>query len=247
MKSEVLRLIANAQPALDARISAADVAQLPQPVARHLAVAQVAGKRPPRTVHLHQSGAMRTAPDKGWVAMEAEEWFSLDPPGFIWRGSIRPKPWLRISAIDRFVAGHGSIQISAWGRIPISTVSGPEADSGELLRFLVEAVWFPAFWLSPWIEWQPIDGRSARASIWVNGAEVSSGMIFGEDGLLCSIEALRYRTVGKRFELTPWRGRCYDYREAKGVLIPHRIAVTWGLPQGDFEWFRASVDRIEYS
>lgn len=41
--------------------------------------------------------------------------------------------------------------------------------------------------------------------------------------------------------------RCGDYREANGVLIPHKMAVTWGLPAGDFEWLHASIDRIEYS
>ncbi len=189
---------------------------------------------------------MRTAPEKNWIALQAEQWFSLDPPGFVWQGKIRPNLLLRIAAVDRFLEGHGSMQISAWGKLPLGAVSGPETDSGELLRFLAEAIWFPAFWLSPRIAWQHIDDRSARVSLRVPEVEVSSRLIFGDDGLPSGIEAQRYRTIGKRFELTPWRGRCDDYRQANGVLIPHRIAVTWGLPQGDFEWLRASIDHIEY-
>ena len=126
-------------------------------------MARVAGKQAPRTAHLRQSGAMRTAPGKRWLPLQAEQWFSLDPPGFLWRGAISPSPLLRIAAVDR------------------------------------------------------------------------------------GIQARRYRVVGKRFELTPWLGRSEDYREANGILIPHRIAVTWGLPQGDFEWLRASLDEIQYS
>ncbi|MGE5139374.1 MAG: DUF6544 family protein [Rudaea sp.] len=184
MTSGVLRLLESARRAIGPPISTAGFAGLPLPVARYLTLARVAGKRLPRTVHLRQSGTMRTAPDKRWMALEAEQWFSLDPPGFIWRGAIRPNPLLRVSAVDRFVDGHGSMRISAWGKIPMSTVSGPETDSGELLRFLVEAIWFPAFWLSPLISWQPVDEQSARAFIRVNGIEVSSQMLFGDDGLL---------------------------------------------------------------
>ena len=246
MTSEVLHLMESAQPARDTPISPADFARLPAPVSRYLAAARVAGTRAPRAVHLRQSGTMRTSPEKGWTALHAEQWFSLDPPGFVWQGDIRPNPLLRISAVDRFLDGHGSMQISAWGKLPLGTVSGPETDSGELLRFLVEAIWFPAFWLSPRIAWQHIDKRSARVSLRVREVEVSSRMIFGGDGMPSGIEAQRYRTIGKRFELTPWRGRCNDYRQANGVLIPHRITVTWGLPQGDFEWLRASIDQIEY-
>lgn len=81
----------------------------------------------------------------------------------------------------------------------------------------------------------------------VNAMEASSRVTFDDHGLASRIQARRYRVVGKRFELTPWFGRCEDYREANGILIPHRIAVTWGLPQGDFEWLRASLDEIEYA
>ena len=243
---EVLRLLGSANPAPGRPISAAEIAQLPPAVSRYLTLALVAGKRTPRSVHLRQSGSLRLAPGKPWSAFTAEQWFSLDPPGFLWHGAIRPNRLLRVSAVDRFIDGRGSLRVSAWGRIPLASVSGPETDSGELLRFLVEAVWFPAFWLSPRIVWTAIDAASARASITVADTTVSAQVLFGPDGLPCGMEAKRYRTVGRRFELTPWQGRCDDYREAHGVLIPHRIAVTWGLPQGDFEWLRGSVELIEY-
>ena len=247
MLREVARLLAGARPAPGDPISAAEFTRFPHPVARYLSLAGVAGKLVPRTVHVLQSGAMLTAPGKRWVPLEAEQWFSLDPPGFLWRGSIRPARLVRIVATDRFVDGHGRLDISAWGKIPMNSASGPETDSGELLRFLVETVWFPAFWLSPAVSWQALDDSSAQVSMQANGIPVSATIRFGADGLPCGTEARRYRIVGKRFELTPWRGACEDYREVSGVLVPHRIAVTWGLPRGDFEWLRVTVERIEYA
>ncbi len=247
MTSGVLRLLGNARPAPEVPISAAEFAALPPPVARYLSAARVEGKRRPRTVHLLQSGEMLTAPGKRWIELKAEQWYSLDPPGFIWRGAIQANLLMRVAATDQFLDGRGSLAIRAWGKVPLGKASGPETDSAELLRFLAEVIWFPAYWLSSCITWQPRDERSARASMRVNEIEASCAVMFGDDGLACGLESRRYRTVGKRFELTPWFGRCDDYREANGVLIPHRIAVTWGLPQGDFEWLRVSVDRIEYA
>jgi hypothetical protein len=242
--TEVRRLLQDARPDTRGPVTAEEMPVLPEPVARHLRSVGVVGARAPRTVYLRQSGEMRMAPGKGWVALEAEEWFSLEPPAFVWQGTIRPAPVVRISAVDRFIDGHGSMQISAWGRIPVGKVSGPETDSGELMRFLVESMWFPAFWLSPRVRWEAIDERAARLSIQVNEVAVAARIEFAEDGLVCAIESKRYRTVGKQFELTPWRGRCWDYREVDGVRVPHRIAVTWGLPEGDFEWFRESVEEL---
>lgn len=247
MTNEVDRLLEGARGAAGPPISNDDLAELPGPVARYLNLAGVAGKLPPRTVHLWQTGTMRTAPGRDWVPLEAEQWFSIDPPAFVWHGSIRPAPLLCISAVDRFLNGHGSLRISAWGKIPVSTMAGPESDSGELLRFLVESIWFPAFLATPQIEWQAIEEHAASVSLRVGEVGAVSRMLFGDDGLIRGVEAMRYRSAGKRFELTPWSGRCEDYREANGVLIPHRIAVTWGLPQGDFEWFRVSIARIDYA
>ena len=87
MLREAARLLAGARPAREDPISAAEFTRFPHPVARYLALAGVAGKLVPRTVHVLQSGAMLTAPGKRWVPLEAEQWFSLDPPGFLWRGS----------------------------------------------------------------------------------------------------------------------------------------------------------------
>jgi hypothetical protein len=53
--------------------------------------------------------------------------------------------------------------------------------------------------------------------------------------------------VGRGFELTPWLGRCADYRPVEGVRLPHHIDATWLLPLGPFEWLQAGLEEIRYS
>lgn len=38
----------------------------------------------------------RTKPGRRWFPIHCEEWFTLSPPGFVWHGSIRLAPWLRV-------------------------------------------------------------------------------------------------------------------------------------------------------
>jgi hypothetical protein len=70
---------------------------------------------------------------------------------------------------------------------------------------------------------------------------------FGEGGLPSRIVADRYRDVGGgRSVLTPWSGRCADYRAVDGLLVPHAMTASWHV-QG--EWvpiIRFRVERLVY-
>jgi hypothetical protein len=229
--------------AVDARV----IEKLPNPVQRYLRVAQVVGKKPPRTVHLKQTGSFKTGPNSKWNPMEAEQWFSPDRPGFIWQGTIRPAPPLWISATDAFVNGRGSLEIKGLSVIPMGSFSGPETDSGELVSFLLELVWFPACWLSRFIVWHSVDEQSAGVAIRVGELQASAFVFFGEDGLPARTLTNRYRLVGRRFEMATLFARCGSYREVHGVLVPFEVSVAWVLPEGEFEYFRATITDLNYT
>jgi hypothetical protein len=228
-------------------VNAKLIENLPNPVRRYLKLAQVVGKKIPRTVHLRQTGSFKTGPDRKWTPMVGEQWFSLDPPGFIWQGTIRLSPLLWISATDSFVNGHGSLGVKGMSVIPIGKFSGPETDSGELARFLLELVWFPSSWLSKFIVWQPVDEQSAGVAIHVGNVHASAFVFFGEDGLPARTLTNRYRVVGGRFEMTTWLARCKDYQDIHGVLVPFEVSVAWVLPEGEFEYFRGTITELTYA
>lgn len=220
---------------------------LPEPVRRYLLTANVIGKRVPRIVHLRQSGSFRTSPDRKWIPMEAEEWHSTTPPGFVWQATFRPRPLIRISVTDAFVGGHGMLEARAQSIVPIGKFSGPEMDLGELVRFLLEIVWFPQCWVSPFVMWQAVDQQSSVASICVGEVRVSARIVFGEDGLPVEAFTERHRMIGKRFELTSYTVRLGDYRPVEGVLVPFEVSAAWLLSKGEFEYFRGTVSDLSYS
>ena len=221
--------------------------RLPEPVRRYLSVAKVVGKRIPRTVHLKQSGTFRTTPEQQWISMEAEEWHSTSPSGFVWQATIRPKPLIRISVTDAFVDGHGFLEARAQSLIPMAKFSGAETDSGELVRYLLEISWFPQYWASPLVTWQPVDERTSAVSIEAGDIHASAQITFGDDGLPERATTQRYRIIGKRSEMTPYLGRLHDYREVEGVLVPFQFSAAWLLPKGEFEYIRGTISDLTYS
>ena len=124
----------------------------------------------------------------------------------------------------------------------------PEMNEGELLRYLAESVWFPTSLLpGEGVEWNSIDGQSARASLTHNGNSVSLVFSFNERNEVERVFAeKRYREIDGAFEPTPWTGCFTNYEERNGMLIPLDGEVAWNLPDGDLSYWRGRIETIEY-
>ena len=85
------------------------IKDLPEPVRRYLRTSQIIGKDKIQTVILKQKGFMRMSEGRKWMPLEAEEYYTTDPPGFIWSGSIEFVPFLSVKARDMLFEGKGAM------------------------------------------------------------------------------------------------------------------------------------------
>jgi hypothetical protein len=223
----------------------AHLANLPEPVRRYLLLAGVVGRKNIRTVHLRQKGLFRLKPEGKWLPFAAEQWFGTEAPEFLWAARIRFLPFLNIVATDRFTGGHGRLVAQLFS-FKMADAAGPEVDHGELLRYLAEIVWFPTAWISPHIDWEGVDAKTAKATLNLPGISASMLLHFDEFGRLATFSTQRYMTEGGRFLLRDWGGQCGDYQRVDGLLIPMKASVMWRLATGDFEYFRGEITEIAY-
>ena len=56
---------------------------LPEPVQRYMRYTGIVGTSLVRVVYLRQQGRVRLAGQR-WIPLAAREWFSVQPPGFVW-------------------------------------------------------------------------------------------------------------------------------------------------------------------
>jgi hypothetical protein len=180
--AEARALLASARDPAPRLVEARDIARLPAPVRRWLEVSGAVGQARAATVRLKQRGEMRTAPDKPWMPVAAEQYFTVDPPGFVWRVNARMAHVLPIAGRDRFAGGRGDMLIKVASVLTVADGTGPQIDQGALLRYLGEIVWFPSAALSDAIAWEPIDERSARATMRQGAVTASAVFAFDERG-----------------------------------------------------------------
>jgi hypothetical protein len=246
----VEELLAEASPDTERVFKKEDLEGLPPPVERYLATVLMEGQPYVRSVRLQQSGEFRlgdaTSP---WKPLRATQYFTIDPPGFVWDATIEMVPLLSVRVVDMYKNGEGSLRAKLFSTISVADEGpGVEMNSGELMRYLAETVWFPTALLpGAGVEWTPIDNESARATLAHRGTSVSLVFYFNSRNEVAHVSAeSRYREVDGTFEPTPWTGHFHNYQVRNGLLIPIDAEVEWNLPVGNLSYWRGHLDEIEH-
>lgn len=229
-------------------ITIEDLAGLPPCVQKWMERSQVVGKEKISTVRLKQKGLMRLTVDQPWMPFEAQQYFTVDQPGFVWKAKVKMNPLLYFAGRDRYFQGHGEMNIKALSLLTVVNASGSsEMDQSTLLRYLAEMMWFPTAALNDYIKWEEVDDNSARATMTYMGVTGSGVYTFDDNGDLASFFAKRYREVNGQYVMDPWGGVVRGYNEFNGIRISSKTDVIWKLETGDFHWFQCEITDIDYN
>jgi hypothetical protein len=245
--AEVTALFQNAGPSDTTVVTEADLAHLPPPIQRYLRRSQVVGKPKVQFVRLRQRGTIRRGPEEAWMPFEAEQYYSVNPPGFVWHVRASIFPLLSMVGRDKYVEGKGNMHITLLSTITVVDVSGPELDQGAFVRFLSEIVWFPSAWLSDYLTWEPIDSSSAKVTMRDAGISASAIIFVNEQGDITNFTADRIMAVGDSSRTERWSTPMTGYGESGGFRIPTQGEAVWQLESGDFSYIRLEVISIEYN
>jgi hypothetical protein len=229
-------------------LTEADIAHLPEPVQRWLRYSDVLDREYPQTVRLTQEGEIRLGADAAWMPFTAEQYYTTDPPAFIWAIDTRMMRVLPIAGRDTLEDGHGNMKITIAGLMPVVDATGEHMDQGTLVRYLNEVMWFPAGAVSPYIEWEEIDSTSAKATMTQGEMSVEATFFFDEEGRVVNMMAPRYKDAGDgEIEWLPWWTPIHEYGEFDGVRLGIAGEAYWEEDWGNFTYVRIRLTDVEYN
>ncbi len=213
-------------------------ASLPEPVKRYFKYALKENQPYISYVRLKHGGQFR--PSKKWASIKGEEYFTVDPPGFVWFGKIG-----LISGRDSFLDGLGTMKIRLLSVIRLVDAKGEVFNRGELVRWLSETPWFPTDLLpSKYVKWLPIDDGSAKVLLSLTDYDLTvEGTFFiDEKGRIAKFEAKR-NDGGK---LRDWICQYTDYREIEGMHIPFLGEASWDSDSEQAKYAKFRIEEIDY-
>ncbi len=246
VEKEVQELFESAEAGEPEVITEEDLKGLPEPVQRHLRHAGVVGRKKVNSVRLKQEGRFRQGEDGSWMSFEAEQYYTTEQPGFIWKTDMSFLPLVSVVGRDKYYNGEGNMLIKLPPFIKIADARGDDIDQGTLVRYLNEIMWFPTAYLSDYISWESIDSTSTRATMTDHGTTVSAVLYFDETGRLVDFVADRYYAGGDETTLETWTTPIKEYGEMEGLRIPVKGEGVWELDSGSFAYIELEVTELEY-
>jgi hypothetical protein len=243
---EIRALLSAVPQAIGSPIQPQELERLPSPVQRWLERAGVVGRPRARTARLKQQGGLRTSPDAAFMPAQAEQYFALDDPAFIWRVDATMFGFLPFAGRDSYAAGRGHMLIKAASLIKVVDAYDERIAHGALLRLLGEMIWFPSAALSPLLEWRAIDANSAEVTLRHAGLVATATYLFDEQSRVAGMRAERYLGGGPDAKLTPWVASCTAWHRMEGIEVPTAGAVSWELPEGLFTYYQWSLVDLQF-
>lgn len=230
-----------------ARISSEELEGLPPCVQKWLTYSEIIGKEKITSVRSKQKAEMRLSNDKPWLPLEAEQYFTTEEPGYIWRAKVKAGPFIHIAGKDRYVNGKGSMLIQVQSAFPVADSEGKEIDQGSLVRYLAETVWFPSAVLNEYVVWKEIGDNTAQATMTYGGVEATGTFTFNEKGEVIQFEAERYGEFEGKYSMETWSISMGNYQFFEGIKVPTEGQIAWKLKEGDYLWYKFVVDDIQFN
>jgi len=247
-KQNVVKLFGSQSKKERRVITEEDIRHLPEPVQRYLRYTGIIGRQHVAFVRLKQTGAMQPKPDGKWFPLKAEEYYTVDNPGFVWRGCMAVAPLISATAQDMYLNGQGNMHVKLLSAITLVNAKGKEMDEASLMRFFNEMQWFPSSLVSDNVKWEAIDASSARSTLTDRGMSVSAVFCFDSEGKIINFIAERGRsTDGGKLARTKWSTPISEYRTySNGLRLPSKGEAVWHLDSGQYAYIKLEITDIEY-
>lgn len=245
LKKEIRRIIFHSVEKREKILTEEMIEGLPLPVKRYLRFTGAVGTVIPERVYLRQKGRIRKSTATPWMEITAEEYYSMEPPAFIWIGTVNKGGIPVIQVRDKYAQGKGSIQIRPGTVFPLTPVRGERMDQGSLMRYLNEMVfWFPSALLRENITFETIDENTAKIHFTDSGKTVSGTLYFDREGKLVNFRAERFEMNRNRMEI--WETPISAYDKFLGLTLTRKGSGVWKYKEGDLNYIEIELTHLSY-
>jgi len=189
---------------------------------------------------------LRLSPKNEWSQIQTTQFNTVNP---IARTSLMRFLSMPFIGRDIYRDGYGEMKGKLFNLFRVVFSNSRETAQSALITVFCEFLFIPGYILSSNVVWESLSENAVRAVLSDNGLIVTGVFYFDENGLFCRFETDdRYYETGKNtYEKVKFSAVVDSYKNQGDIKIAERVRIIWHLPEGDFEYYKGIVDRIEFN
>ncbi|MBP8992749.1 MAG: hypothetical protein KBG30_02925 [Bacteroidales bacterium] len=223
------------------------IKDLPEPLKKYLRVCGYINTPVPVNANIYWTESwLKMSPTKEWSELHTTQFNSVKPIGRLAYMKILDMP---MAARDLYRDGYGEMKVKLFNLINLAFDNSKEVAQSALITIFCEFAFIPSYLLSENVKWEQIDDYSVRGTLVDNGIEVSGMFYFNEEGLFTHFETFdRYFTTGKNsYKKVKFSVVVESFKTQDNLKIGEKVKIIWHLPESDYEYYKGTVDRIEFN
>jgi hypothetical protein len=235
-RAEVAAVPRDLQPVL----TEADIAALPPPVQRYIALTGSLGRPVVTEISLRFEATMYDAPGAEGMAGPVEQTNRFDTPERLFLMTSRMKG-LPVTVLHDFSQGGARMTVRLAGFLNVVDLAGPELTRTETVTILNDLAFFaPSRLTDPRLSWTAIDDTRARVTFTLGANSVTAELVFNSAGELVDFVSDDRGMLQKdgTLRLLRWTTPMSVYRDLGGWRLATEGAAIWHLPEGPFTYGR---------
>ena len=223
------------------------ITELPELLKKYLRVCGYINAPVPVNADVHWSESwLKMSPGKDWGKLHTTQFNSVKP---IARVAYMKFLTMPVAARDLYRDGYGEMNGKLLNLIKVAFDNSKEVAQSALITTFCEFMLIPGYLLLNNVKWEQTDIYSVRGTLTDNGIEVSGTFYFDEEGLFTHFETFdRYFTTGKNsYKKVKFSVIVDGYKNQGNLKISEKVKVMWHLPEGGFEYYKGTIDKIEFN
>lgn len=228
-------------------LTEADIAHLPPPVRRYIALTGSIGRPVVTEVTLKFDATMYDAPGATGMAGPVTQYERFDLPRRLFLMTTRMKG-LRVAVLHDFDTDQATMRVRLAGLVNVVDVGGPELTRTETVTILNDLCFFaPSRLVDPRLTWTPVDDTRAKVAFTLGPNTVSAELVFNEAGELVDFVSEDRGMLEKdgSLRVLRWTTPVSNYRDFDGWRLPSEGDAIWHLPEGPFAYGHMRLTHFE--
>ena len=223
------------------------IKDLPELLKKHLRVSGYMNTLVPLNANVYwKESWLKMSPEKDWGKLHTTQFNSIKPIGRVAYMKFESMP---VAARDLYRDGYGEMNGKLLNLIRVVFDNSKEVAQSALITIFCEFLFIPGYLLLDNVTWEQLSENSVKGTLTDNGLEVTGIFYFDENGLFTHFESDdRYYSTGKnKYKKVKFSAIVESYKMQGNLKINEKVKIVWHLPEGNFEYYKGTVDRIDFN